>query len=80
VHQVGKLIYSQFMMQVRKTSRFNYSLPVMQHARHATHTHEYQRSLYKHLHLNYDLRIKAADLRQTLRFVDRAYRYKVVQI
>jgi len=34
----------------------------MQHARHATHTHGYQRSLYKHLHLNYDLRIKAAEM------------------
>jgi hypothetical protein len=42
--------------------RFNYGLPVMQHARHATHTNEYQLSLYKHLHLNYDLRIKAVEM------------------
>jgi hypothetical protein len=39
--------------------RFNYSLPLMQHA---THTHEYRRSLSKHLHLNYDLRIKTAEM------------------
>jgi len=42
--------------------RFNYSLHITQHARHATHTHEYHRSLYKHLHLIYDLRIKSAEM------------------
>jgi len=42
--------------------RFNYSLRIKQHARHATRTREYQRSLYKHLHLNYDVRIKSAEV------------------